>query len=338
MNKKILMFSMLGLFAIVLVSAGLLTYFGQVQQDVTVEASILVNDIEEYLDTTMYSIDNGWEQKETTKAYVVTNDGERDLEVSVLTSSNDEVITSHDTVGLSTTWSSVADAFADASMAGGVVTLTAEKWSGTDWSASEARITIDGNDIMKDMTLNDLESMSWVVTNGMGYAPHVDVILDNGESLNFEYAKVDTINCDIPANYPTGDFNTFDDNGVIDLGAMAWLNSGPAGPCAETTGTGDMNGDGLIFANTYKSLADWKAEYGSEKILRFEIEVDPWVADSESEISNIVINGESKEITTLGDSITLENTNGRDVFYVNSVFNEMIESGTYPITTTVNLA
>ncbi len=340
-NKKLLTFGVLGLFAMVFVTAGLMTYFGVIKQEVTVEQGLTVDGeawnqpITEGV--TMTSLD----AKQITSGHYLKNIADVDATVYLNTICTGidycvDIGITTDTVGLSTKWSSTAGSFADASMTGNVVTLDVKE------DSSSATITILASDV-GITTLSQLETMSWAVTSGVGYAPHVDVYLDTlgdggdaDQSLNFEYAKVDIANCDTPATYPIGDFDTFKDNGIVDLAAMAWLNSGPAGPCTETTSTGDMAPlDGFIFENTYKSLAEWKTEYPNAKILRFEIEVEAWISDSSSDISTIVINGHDVVIDTLSNPVIVEGKSGL-AFYVNSDFPKMLKPGTYTITTVVD--
>ena len=139
----------------------------------------------------------------------------------------------------------------------------------------EKRIDFDG------IALIDLKTIEWEAEVISGYLPHVDVILDNGKALVFEYAKVDAINCD-NAPYPTGEVNTFDDKGIVDVDSYAWLSSGPPGPCGDQT-----------FDANHKTLTEWKAEYPSAIILRVEIEVDNWIPgdDANSNVWDVEING-----------------------------------------------
>ncbi len=347
MNKKLLIFG-LPILALALVSGALLVYYGQITQEFNVSSAILVNGVEEYTNSNVYSLTNGWEQKYTSEAYVITNDANRDLSVNVITlceatiGGNDcvGITTSYDTIGLSTRFSSVVDAFADASLTESVVTLTAEKYRAEgDWSSSEARITIDASDV-KVKTLDDLVNMSWDVNVLSGYIAHVDVIIDkdgNGvadDALVFEAAKVDPINCELAIPYPTGIKDTLGRVSIIDGTSYAWLNSGAPGPgCI----TGVTSPAGIFYTNT---LSGWKDSYqeidGDTIVLRFEIEVDPWIADSESEISNIVINGVPKELKTQTSPMTLNNSTGREVFYVNNIFDKLVSADTYTITTSVN--
>lgn len=165
-----------------------------------------------------------------------------------------------------------------------------ETW-GTD--GDEARITIPASSVgVTD--LNSLTSISWLRYCVSGYAPHVDVIVEvegGTDALVFEYAY-NTIEGDVrPEGWP--DYGTvhdawhptFNDDGngpsAIDDTAKAWLNSGPAG------------GEDIIRG----TLAEWKAGTvdesvtGSSTVLRFEIEVDNWIAVSDSYIDDIAING-----------------------------------------------
>lgn len=141
----------------------------------------------------------------------------------------------------------------------------------------EKRITIQAEDV-GIVSLLELNNMSWAANVLDGYLPHVDVILDNGEALVFEYAKVQPV-CD-NAPYPIGELNTFGNKGIVDGNAKAWLSSGVAGPCGN-----------LTFEANYKTLDEWKAFYPDANILRFELEVDNWISESSSDIKNIKING-----------------------------------------------
>ncbi|MCP6727552.1 MAG: DUF5011 domain-containing protein [Patescibacteria group bacterium] len=167
-------------------------------------------------------------------------------------------------------------------------------------SGDEARIVIQASDIGIS-TLNDLTSISWDVSSGTGYAPHVDVFLDNGKTLVFEYAKVDPIQCDDSADYPTGNFNTFNDKGIVDNSAYAWLSSGPPGPCGDPT-----------FDANHNSLTEWKGTDGSAGITKIEIEIDNWISQSEANVDNIIINGINYYISiqdAIGDAIASDTIN-----------------------------
>lgn len=140
--------------------------------------------------------------------------------------------------------------------------------------SNEGRIRIP----LGGMTLNDIDTLSWDANVIQGYLPHVDVFLGNGKTLTFEYAKASNVNCD-NAPYPTGILNTFSDKGIVDNNAYAWTDI--PGPCGDAT-----------FDAQHNSLAEWKTVYGTESVLALEIEVDGWIATSESYISNVMLNGE----------------------------------------------
>ena len=137
--------------------------------------------------------------------------------------------------------------------------------------------------INEEMPLSNLLTISWDVDVIGGYLPHADVYLDNGETLVFEYAKVDTPCDNVP--YPDGELNTFGDKGIVDNDAKAWLSSGVPGYCGLPE-----------FDNNHKSLADWKSEYSSANIVKIEIEVDNWISASNSNVRNIEINGNEIEV------------------------------------------
>ncbi len=144
----------------------------------------------------------------------------------------------------------------------------------------EKRIVIPQADLgIVNSKLINLDTISWSAEVLAGYLPHVDVFLDNGETLVFEYAKVATP-CD-NAQYPDGELDTFADKGMVDSDAKAWLSSGPAGPCGDST-----------FDANHSSLADWKIRYPTAKITKIEIEIDNWISASNSNIGNIRVNGD----------------------------------------------
>jgi hypothetical protein len=159
---------------------------------------------------------------------------------------------------------------------------------------NEGRLRIVPN---PDMTLSQLNTISWQQYVQVGYISHIDVLLDlnkDGEvddTLVFEYAKVNPSDCDNSEDYPTGEVNTFGDKGTISETSYAWLNSGPAGPC----------GDPSFI---HGSLANWKAGSvsggesvsGTADIIAFEIEVDGWIEGSEAYIDEVMINGAEVEI------------------------------------------
>jgi len=154
---------------------------------------------------------------------------------------------------------------------------------------TESRVVVE---VKTGSTLADLDTISWDEYLDYGYAPHVDVIIDTGEgtdALVFEYAYNTSEGAVRPEGQPTygsltGEwYQTFSDDGngpaVIDDSAYAWLSSGPAG------------GDGIIGG----TLADWKEGHidGSlldiltTPILRLEVEVDNWMADTSAQVENI---------------------------------------------------
>ena len=145
-------------------------------------------------------------------------------------------------------------------------------------------------------TLGELETISWSELLVNGYPPHVDVILDMGDgatdALVFEYAY--NYESHAAETWPTYDaltgawYQTFSDDGngpsVITDTSNAWLSSGAPGP---------LTGAPTFY---YHTLEEWKSP-GHEgvssdtPVLRLEIEVDNWIAQTEAHIDNIKING-----------------------------------------------
>jgi len=145
-------------------------------------------------------------------------------------------------------------------------------------------------------TLGQLESVSWYEFLVDGYPPHVDVILDMGEgatdALVFEYAY--NYESHAAETWPTYDaltgdwYQTFSDDGngpsEITGTSNAWLSSGAPGP---------LTGAPTFY---YHTLEYWKVtgDQGIDEntqVLRLEIEVDNWIAQTEAYVDDIEING-----------------------------------------------
>jgi len=258
----------------VLVSAALISYYGQINQTVEISQGVIFTGCGESVCVDDLTIDACGEDR--SQEYKVES------QTSVIVPLDISTTTNPDDGGLTTTTEFILDP---------------EGSCGGD--DCEKRIFIDGSDVGVT-TLNDLNSMSWDVNVVDGYIAHVDVIIDTDgdeerdDALVFEYAKVDPNDCDDSGDYPAGEVNTFNDKGIVNNSAYAWLNSGAPGPCG---GTGFIHG----------SLSDWKAGTvnetvsGSTAIIGFEIEVDNWIENSKSVISNITINGAEVEISLLPD-------------------------------------
>ena len=157
----------------------------------------------------------------------------------------------------------------------------------------EARIVIPMPD---GFTLGDLEALSWSEFLEYGYPPHVDVILDMGEgatdALVFEYAY--NYESHAAETWPTYDaltgdwYQTFSDDGegpsVITDASNAWLSSGAPGP---------LTGAPTFY---YHTLGEWKSPgyegvSSDTPVLRLEIEVDNWIAQTKAYIDDIKIDG-----------------------------------------------
>ena len=282
MNKKFLVIGLLGIFSVVLVTAAIIDYYGQVQQDVIVNQAI---------------------------AFI----GENMTEATI---SGGESVTSDDLSVESQTSVIVPLSIDTTPVEEGIIHTVNYLLSSTGsvGTSNENRVFIRAEDTLVT-TLDSLDTMSWDV-DGTGYIAHVDVFLDNGETLVFEYAKVATPCDNTP--YPTGVQNTFGDKGIVDGGAMAWLSSGVPGYCGLPE-----------FDENHKSLTEWKAFYPTANVLAFEIETDNWIMDSESDVKNIKINDADIEVS-LKPSDSLN-------FNVETTFG-LLNVGEYTIITTVNLA
>ena len=298
MNKKLLIFVIMPILAISLVFAGVMSYIGQIQREVEVTSAF------EFTPTGTVEASGVAGETLTSENMYIASQTSVNIPLSV------ETEVSPDELGIEHTINYLLDNSEEEAGAncGGY---------GTDgWrDRCEKRIDFEG------MTLSSFNTMSWDVNVKAGYIAHVDVVLDNGETLVFEYAKVNpSIGCDEGiANYPTGEVNTFGDKGIVDSNAKAWLSSGISGGCITPA-----------FIDNWKTLSEWKSTYLDAKILRFEIEVDNWIEASNSMVSNVVINGE--DVSEEPILLPLGNLN----FNVDTTFG-ILNNGSYTITTTVDV-
>lgn len=282
MDKKLLVLVFCSFLAIALVTAGIIQYFGQVQRDVHVDEAISFT-------------------------------GDNAINVSVMAGENvvSDVLNVKSQTSVVAPLSILTEVSPDDA---GITNEVQYLLSASSGTGVEDRVYVRAEDAGVT-TLNDLDSIEWEARVNSGYLPHVDVFLDNGETLVFEYAKVNPASCD-NAPYPIGDLNTFDDKGIVNDSAYAWLSSGVAGPCGDST-----------FDTNHKSLSDWKTTWGDVEVVAFEIEIDNWIADSDSELSNILINGNPVEVSLKPSddfSFQVETTFPLDV------------AGDYTITTTID--
>ncbi len=168
----------------------------------------------------------------------------------------------------------------------------------------EARIVIP---MPEGFTLGDLETLSWWIDTGQGYPAHVDITLDVDENgvvdpedmLTAEMAvnQGKTV-FDIETNLPyewvkTFEYTSGDGYDVIDNTTIFWVSKMGSGTWNAPSGT----------------LAQWKAGTGATAgpgdptetipvystttpVLKLEIEVDNWVADTVAYIDNVELNGD----------------------------------------------
>ncbi len=305
MNKKILMFGLPILAMIGFVVAVVVPYLGQVQSSVDVTESF------EFLgDGVMHASITGGEAVTSDNLYVASKTSVViPLSIETEVDPNDE--------GIEHTVNYLLDNTA------GVCTPWPQP-------TCEKRIFISAEDASVE-TLDALTSMTWDV-DGTGYIAHVDVLIDTtgdgiaDDALVFEVAKVDPSNCEETSEpYPKGVQNT-QGRGIVDGSAYAWLSSGAPGPGCITEVTTVA---GTFYTNT---LTNWKVGYqgvsGTTKVIGFEIEVDNWISPSNSNIKNILINGNPVEVSIK----PLDFLN----FNVDTKFG-LLNVGEYNITTTVDV-
>lgn len=298
--KKKLIYIMMALLAVVFVSATLITYFGRVTTDITVDQAVTLTGTGCTDNNCVDSIAIAGGEKVTSNLYTLSSITSVDAPIEIVTTL----------------------APPDA----GIVTTLYYDLSASGTPGTERRVFISAADAGLS-TLSDLTSISWDQDVKSGYVSHVDVIIDKDgdgvrdDALVFEYAKVDPSHCE-ETPYPTGVMNTFGALGIVDDSANAWLSSGAPGPGCVATGT--------FYADT---LANWKLGYqgvsGATKVIGLEFEVDNWIVDSESVISNIEIN------STPNNLITLQAGNMLD-FYTVTQFG-LGHVGNYVSTTQVNI-
>jgi len=318
MKKKVKIFEKeISVFLIVLVgmiglaSAALIPYFASITGLVTATQGLTWNNSDwddtlhfDFNELTTTSLD----EETFTSAHYLKNDADVDAEFTL------------DTICAGTEGNSCDEGTED-----GINWWYEYMLEATGAQGTENRVTIVPNSSFDE--LSELETMSWdsYIVNG-GYIAHVDVLIDvygNGslyDALVFEYDKVDDGCGDgIPgaANYAKDEWvDTFDDKETIDSDSYAWLNSGAPGNCQDDSGY------------TVKRLSEWKTFYQNAKILRFEIEVDNWILNSNGVVRNIKINGNQYEVSGLkaGDQLNFD-------FKVH--FPKMIMPDVYNITTQV---
>ena len=165
----------------------------------------------------------------------------------------------------------------------------------------EARIVViplpDGT------TLGDIESISWWEYNVAGYPPHVDMFLDVDKDTTYDgYPDDDVLVFEYAYNaishYSEGGptygaetgawYQTFSDDGngpaQVDDAASAWPGSGPPGP-PESIELHTLADWQSVSGITY----DTKTVNSTTPVLRLEIEVDNWIAQTEAYVDDIVI-------------------------------------------------
>ena len=303
MKKKIIAL-LIGVLAIVGVSAGLLEHFGTVEQTVTVTQAVVLSDGGGACSGNVCSETEtaaGGETR-TSVEYTITSATSVDIPLLV---SNSYV---NDSGEVDSGIESMTN----------VYNLHAAGNAGT-----EDRIRVEVSDIDGLTDLNSLTSISFMQNVLVGYIGHVDLYLANGKTLIFEYDKIKSgADCGIPeGGYPEGIQDTFGDRGFINDNAYAWENGPIPGPC------GDED-----FEAIHKSLTNWKSDYGTIEIVAIEFEIDNWIPAmpiATTEISNLKVNGMNVDVITIQAGKTID-------FNVETKFaNGAV--GVYTITTNVEV-
>lgn len=260
MNKKLLVFSIIGILGIMLVSAAVLYY--SVSQNVQVNPSFT------------FTGTNTADAEVSGGESVVSDDLRIDSDTSALIPLSIKTTYNPNDAGISSTEEYI---------------LSASGVAGT-----ESRVYVNAEDVGIS-TLADLNTISWDANVMGGYLPHVDVLIDTDgdgvkdDALVFEYAKVSAPYDNAP--YPTGELDTFGDKGTISDTSRAWLSSGAAGDISNPAFI-----DGLL-SQWKAGTADDNSITGTTEVIGFDFEIDNWIADSDSDIKNILINGNPVEIS-----------------------------------------
>ena len=228
---------------------------------------------------------------------------------------------------LSTIVSIEVGASATASLNENNVTLIANEHEANWADSSEARITLGANEIetilglTEDLTLGDLEAITFEQYVTAGYPAHIDILLDvdkdevfdskkdletgvlasgNDDVLVVEFAYNSLTHYYRGSPYTVGGdlnnwINTFNDMNYITDSSNAWLYSA----CPGAPGSSDFLIDTLSNWKLGKtrdyqcypsSVGDGETINSSTKVYAIQIEVDAWVANSQVEIRNITIN------------------------------------------------
>jgi len=163
-------------------------------------------------------------------------------------------------------------------------------------AGDEARIVIQ---MPSEFTLGDLATLSWLVNTESGYPPHVDITLDttnSDESMLTAELAVNNPSYS-PPTYGTYDtwLETFemasaDGYGEIDDTTVLWVTK---------MGAGDQDAPSSTLANWKLGTIDndpgselQTTEINSETlVLKLEIEVDNWIAQTSAYVKDIEING-----------------------------------------------
>jgi hypothetical protein len=183
--------------------------------------------------------------------------------------------------------------------------------TGVVGSGNEARIVID---LPPGTTLDDIESISWLVWTASGYPPHVDIVMDhNGDGIvddedmltaEMAYNNADGLELDstptplaptIGEWLLTFELNSGDGYGDINMDTMLWVTKMGAGNDDAPWGTlaqWKAGGIGVTNPPANGDILTGVITDGAE-VFRLEIEIDNWVWQSEVyvKVIEIVLDG-----------------------------------------------
>ena len=313
-KKKVLLIGLLSLLVVGLVSAGVLTYFGRINTNVDVDRAITFEGSDCSEDVcTEAEIPLGAGETSETSEYTLTSQTSVDGQIEIVSTYDEVCLTVTNQYNLdadSIVWDAIT----------GYTELTYE-----DFEAGRSYITV-----LTDITLSELNNIDFEQYVGSGYPVSVNILLDVNEDGEFDSKKdlTDGLLTDgedavlkiefayngATAGYPDAymeseDYNTwsFDGVGSIDDTTDAWLYSVKAGGAEIIMDTltnwklGINRGTSCYYVTDawYEEACDDIIIDGDTRIYAIQIENLGWIAQGDSKVRNVEINGVPQNILTL---------------------------------------
>ena len=180
--------------------------------------------------------------------------------------------------------------------------VTGTKETEPAWGdGDEGSIIINASDV-GILTLGDIASISWGVSTKAGYSPHIDVTLDVAdESADMLTAELACNN----ANYThppvpgvdewrqTFEMTSGDGYGAIGSDTIFWVTGMGAGTTDAPFGTLADWQAGVVANDPMSEFPEGVVINSDTPVLKFEIETDNWIVESEAYVDDIAFNGET---------------------------------------------